>query len=215
MKRVIVNSDLLEQPEQKPLYPYIIVINVAVFLNWHFSGHIIFMEKNFLVSWDSLGEGRYWTLLTSVFSHIMFWHLFVNMFVLQSFGSIIEKILGRTRFVVFYLVAGIISSLCHCFVSKFLLDTPELPALGASGAIAGLVLIFALVYPKAKILLFAIIPIPALLGALVFIALDIWGVIAQAKGGGLPIGHGAHLGGAFTGIVFYFFCLRSKLKNKI
>jgi membrane associated rhomboid family serine protease len=50
-----------------------------------------------------------------------------------------------------------------------------------------------------------------MVGALAFIGLDVWGLIAQAEGGGLPIGHGAHLGGAFTGILYYFLFLRGRI----
>src|ERR1700722_17040221 len=182
------------------LVPLIIVINVVVFLLWMRGGEADtrFMMDNFLVSWDSLMAGRYWTLLTSVFSHNMFLHIFINMLVLNSFGTLLEQVLGRWRFVVFYLVAGVVSSLSHCLLSNFYLHQPEQAALGGSGAIAGLVLVFALIFPREKILLFGIIPLPALWGALAFVRLDIWGLMAQAGGGGLPIGHGAHLGGAFT-----------------
>ena len=54
-----------------------------------------------------------------------------------------------------------------------------------------------------RFLLFFVIPLPAILVALAFVAIDIWGVVAQIEGSGLPIGHGAHLGGAFTGIVYF------------
>jgi rhomboid-like protein len=195
--------------------PIIIVLNVAVFLLWHSNSTTSrFMYDNFLVSWQSLAEGRWWTLLTSVFSHNMFLHIFINMFVLNSFGSLLESVLGWRRFLVFYLGAGVISSLCHCVVSALLLHNPELPALGASGAIAGLVLVFALTFPDEKILLFALIPLPALWGALGFVGLDLWGLFEQSKGGGLPIGHGAHLGGAFAGVLYYWFYLRKRIRRR-
>jgi membrane associated rhomboid family serine protease len=171
------------------------------------------MQENFLVSWEGLEEERYWTLLTSVFSHNMFFHILLIMLVLNSFGSLIEVVLGRVRFFIFYLIAGIVSSLCHCLVSAFIIGSPETPALGASGAIVGLVLLFALIFPRQKILIFGLIPMPAIWGALLFVGLDLWGLIAQAEGGGLPIGHGAHLGGAASGIVYYFLFLRRRFRN--
>ncbi len=170
-----------------------------------------FMVDNFLVSWDGLMAGRWWTLLTSVFSHSMFLHIFINMFVLNSFGSLLEQVLGRWRFLAFYLVAGIVASASHAMVSAFYLHTPDIPALGASGAVAGLVLVFSLIFPEEKILLFGIIPLPALWGALAFVALDLFGLFEQSKGSGLPIGHGAHLGGAFAGVVYYWFYVRPRL----
>ncbi len=200
-----------------PVTSILIVINIVVFAMW--SGFVpkawaitpAFMEQNFLVSWSALSAGRYWTLLTSVFSHLWVLHLFVNMFVLNSFGRFLERFLGAKFYILFYIVAGIVSSLSHSAVSNFLLGHPELPALGASGAIAGLVLLFSLVFPKEKIVLFGLIPVPALIGALIFVGLDIWGVVAQAEGGGLPIGHGAHLGGSFTGLLTYFLIVRPRL----
>ncbi len=198
------------------LVPSIICLNILVFVAWKFFGSESEspMTENFLVSWDALAEGRIWTLLTSVFSHNMLLHIFVNMFVLNSFGTLLEMILGRRSFLSFYLLAGILSSLSHCLVSLLFLDAPGLPALGASGAVAGLVLVFSFIFPKERILLLGFIPIPALFGALVFIGLDIWGLVAQAQGGGLPIGHGAHLGGAFTGIIYYYWVIRPRLRRR-
>ncbi len=169
------------------------------------------MIRNFLVSWDHLAEGRLWTLLTAVFSHNAFWHIFLNMYVLFSFGAVIEELIGPRRFLSFYLLAGIFSSFCHALVSAFILGDSAIPALGASGAVAGLVILFALSYPREKLLIFGLIPIPAIFGALLFVSLDLWGLFAQAGGGGLPIGHGAHLGGALIGFLYFIFYIKRHL----
>ena len=198
------------------LIPFIIILNTIIFLLWIFaddtgvSSH--FMRTHFLVSWSGLNEGRIWTLVSSAFSHNLFWHFLLNMFVLNSFGGIVEDVLGFKKFVVFYFIAAVVSSLSHSLVSEWIMGEQHLPALGASGAISGVILIFSLAFPKEKILIMGLLPVPAFFGALLFIGLDIWGLVAQAGGGGLPIGHGAHLGGAFTGILYYFFSLR---KNKL
>jgi membrane associated rhomboid family serine protease len=193
----------------------IIAVNIVVFVLWHWRiVSIEFMAENFLVSWVHLSYGLYWTLLTSVFSHNMPLHIFINMYVLYNFGTLMEYVLGPLRFAIFYIVAGIISSFTHALTSMFILHNPQLPALGASGSIAGVVLLFSLMFPKEKILLFGIIPMPALVGALAFIGIDLWGLIAQAEGGGLPIGHGAHLGGSFTGVLFYVLFIRPKIKRR-
>lgn len=198
---------LIDPFYKSPMIRMVIFINVGVFLGWQFAfmdGNPYFMAKNFLTSYVSLEEGRYWTLLTSVFSHNSFFHIFINMFVLNSFGPIVTQLTGRKSFIKFYLTAGIVGSLVHCLTSEFFLAQPYLNALGASGAIAGVILVFSLLFPKQKILLLGIIPVGAIWGAMIFIGLDLWGLIAQTKGGGLPIGHGAHLGGAFTGVAYYF-----------
>lgn len=172
------------------------------------------MAENFLVSWDSLVDGRYWTLWTAAFSHTWFLHFAINILVLNNFGRVLERILGRRFILSFYLVAAAVSSLSHALFSFWVLGEPSLPALGASGAISGFVFVFCLMFPKEIIYLFGFIPIPALIGALAFVGLDIWGIISQAQGGGLPIGHGAHLGGAITGVIWYFFKIRKHWKRK-
>jgi rhomboid-like protein len=191
-----------------PVVPILLALNVVVFLMWLLFGQSPFMIDNFLVSWNGLAAGRYWTVLTSAFSHIAFLHIFLNMYVLATFGSIVELTIGSARFLRFYLVAAVISSISHAAVSAFLLHKPDLPALGASGAISGAVLVFCFLFPQARLLLFGIIPMPALVGALLFVGIDAVGLYAQTEGGGLPIGHGAHLGGALTGLLYYLLFLR-------
>ncbi len=195
--------------------PFFIVLNVAVYIMWtvNYGSSADFMALNFTVSWWSLTQGYYWTLITSVFSHNMIWHLAFNMIALKSFGTIIEQIIGPWRFFKFYIIAGVISSLSHALVSAFVMNSADTMALGASGSVSGLILVFSLMFPKERLSIFGIIPIPAMFGALLFVGLDIWGLFAQAKGGGLPIGHGAHLGGALTGAIYYFVYLRPRLRQ--
>jgi rhomboid-like protein len=182
----------------------ILFVNVIVALLWlTATPSIPLLAENFLISWSHLTSGRVWTLLTSVFSHNMLFHLLINMIVLTSFGPPLERLMGPGRFLAFYLAAGLVGSLAHALVSNFLLDRPTQAALGASSALAGVLLLFALVFPKARVLFFFVLPLPAIAAALIFIGLDLWGLFAQVEGGGLPIGHGAHLGGALTGIIFY------------
>ena len=193
----------------------IIAINLVVFVAWHVVDRRV-MVLNFTTSWTlAFTFQRYWTLLTSVFSHESGLHFFINMFVLNSFGSILSGVLGWRRFVGFYLVAGVIASASHDAVSNFILEAPRLGAVGASGAVAGLVLLFALMFPREKLLIFGVVPLPALFGALVFVGLDIWGLFAQFEGGGLPLGHGAHLGGALAGALYYLFVVRPMRSRRL
>ncbi len=168
-----------------------------------------FMMKHFLVSWSGILEGRIWTLITSVFSHNIFLHIFINMYAFFGFGTVVENILGPKRFLAFYVNAGILASLCHCLVSAFLIGDSTIAALGASGAISGVILLFSLMFPQEKILLLGIIPIPALWASIFIVGLDLWGLFEQTRGASLPIGHGAHLGGALYGAVYYFIKIRT------
>ena len=196
---------------------FILAINLLVFLAWNYTGPagLSFMEQNFSVSWRSVfDQGRYWTLLTTVFSQNAFLHFLINMFVLRSFGGLLVDVLGSGPFVRFYLVAGLIASLGHCLVSRFILDAPELGAVGASGALSGMVMLFALMFPREKLLIMGILPLPALFGAVAFVGLDLYGVYAQYGGGGLPLGHGAHLGGALAGALYYAVFIRRARRQR-
>lgn len=186
----------------------IVLINFIVFLAWTLSPTLNFfpsMMENFTVSWLGLRDGKYWTLLTSVFSHSAFLHLFINMYVLYGFGMALKSLLGRSQFLLFYLLAGVTGSFMHAVLSLLYTNSPTQPALGASGAIAGIILFFSLSFPREKLLLLGFIPISARWAAILLVFLDLWGLSAQSQGGGLPIGHGAHLGGAVIGVVYYFF----------
>jgi len=185
--------------------PVIIGINAIVFGLWQLarSSQVLLelMATNFLVSPVHLEHGLYWTLLTSVFSHEAFWHFAINMIVLYSFGAILERLWGPMVFTGFYLVAGLAGSIGHVATCLFVLHDPKISALGASGAIAGLLMAYAIIFPHQKILIMGIVPVPAWAGVAGLVAWDLWGVVAQSHGGGLPIGHGAHLGGAAAGVV--------------
>lgn len=185
----------------------ITLINISVFLMWfgcvYVQGGPRFMTDNFLVSWTSLTDGRWWTLLTSAFSHNMILHIVINMFVLRGFGSVMSQEMGTKKFIIFYILAGMSGSLLHSVVANFWMSQPDLPALGASGAIAGIILYFSLIFPEEKILLLGFVPVRAMWGALILVAFDVWGLLEQTRGGGSFLGHGAHLGGAAIGIGWF------------
>jgi membrane associated rhomboid family serine protease len=197
---------------QTPAVSIIIGLNVLVFLAWQAASYsqplFKFMTENFLVSTTHVLHLHVWTLITAAFSHSELWHLAINMFVLWSFGTVLEHFWGTRIFVLVYLAAAVVASVSHCAVSSLVLGRDDIPALGASGAVSGLLLAYALHFPRHRILLFGIVPVPALAGVLAFVGLDLWGLIAQGRGGGLPIGHGAHLGGALAGALIYFLYLR-------
>ena len=196
-----------------PAVSIIIGLNVLVFLAWQAAVYSPrlgeFMRENFLVSTLHIEHLHVWTLVTAAFSHNELWHLALNMFVLWSFGSVLEHLWGTRVFVLVYLAAAVVASVSHCALSSFIMGRDDIPALGASGAISGLLLAYALHFPRHRILLFGIVPVPALAGVLAFVGLDLWGLIAQGRGGGLPIGHGAHLGGALAGALIYYLYLRA------
>ncbi len=134
------------------------------------------------------------TLLTSLFLHGSFLHLFGNMLYLWIFGNNIEDFLGRFRFILFYLLSGLGASLVHILLHP----SSKIPMIGASGAIAGVLGAYFLLYPGARVLTIIfiwILPIPA------FIILGLW-FVAQVMNIGIGGGVAwfAHIGGFLIGI---------------
>ena len=139
-----------------------------------------------------------------MFIHGGFWHLLGNMWSLYIFGDNVEDHLGPLRYLLFYLLCGWISGLSHLFINWH----SQLPTIGASGAIAGVMGAYLILYPNSKILTF--IPIfflPYFIEVPAFFFLGIWFVIqffsaagthAQSSG----IAWWAHIGGFVFGIIF-------------
>jgi len=134
------------------------------------------------------------TLLTSLFLHGSFLHLFGNMLYLWIFGNNIEDFLGPFRYILFYLVSGLGASLVHIIFHP----SSMIPMIGASGAIAGVLGAYFLLYPGARVLtlvFFWIIPVPA------FFILGLW-FVAQVMNIGIGGGVAwfAHIGGFLIGV---------------
>ena len=144
----------------------------------------------------------YFTLVTSMFMHGGWAHLLGNMLFLWVFGDNIENRIGHIRYLIFYLVCGIIASLSHVFVSG---SDSLIPSLGASGAISGVLGGYLLLFPSRRVRVImgrGITTVPA------FVALGIWivfqvisqmGVLGGDQGGG-GVAYAAHIGGFIAGL---------------
>jgi membrane associated rhomboid family serine protease len=144
----------------------------------------------------------YFTLITSMFMHGGWAHLLGNMLFLWVFGDNIENRIGHIRYLIFYLVCGIIASLSHVFVSG---SDSLTPSLGASGAISGVLGGYLLLFPSRRVRVimgYGVSTVPA------FVALGIWivfqvisqmGVLGGDQGGG-GVAYAAHIGGFVAGL---------------
>jgi rhomboid family protein len=144
----------------------------------------------------------YFTLITSMFMHGGWAHLLGNMLFLWVFGDNIENRIGHLRYLIFYLVCGIIASLSHVFVSG---SSSLIPSLGASGAISGVLGGYLLLFPSRRVRVFmgrGITEVPA------FVALGIWIVFQVISGLGMlggeetggGVAYAAHIGGFVAGL---------------
>src|SRR5437762_5172949 len=149
----------------------------------------------------------YLTLLTSMFMHGGWLHLGGNMLFLFIFGDNVEHYIGSVLYLAFYLVAGIVASLAQILVDP----TSPIPNLGASGAIAGVLGAYIVLFPRNRVVVFLLrflVPVPAV------VAIGLWAVLqfvsgigsiavtSQTAGGG--VAYMAHVGGFLTGLVVGF-----------
>ena len=165
---------------------------------------------------SNIFEGKYiWTFLTSMFMHGGFFHLFVNVFSLFFLGTFLQRILGQKRYLWFYLISGLFAGIFFVLASlipvQFFSADFDVFAVGASGALFGLIGLMMLLTPNLPVyILFIPIPVkikyaaPGMLILLWFISVT----------GNVPIGNTAHLGGLIAGLVYGLY-LRNRYRNKV
>jgi len=140
---------------------------------------------------------RYWVwqLVTYLFLHGGIFHWLFNMFILWMFGRELEIRWGTAFFLRYFLICGLGAALCVLALSPH----SDMPTIGASGAIFGILAAFALVFPDAVLYLYFVIPVKAWQAAFLFAFIEFF---AGLSGGGLGLGRFAHLGGMLTGYVY-------------
>ncbi|MGI9470207.1 MAG: rhomboid family intramembrane serine protease [Rubripirellula sp.] len=142
----------------------------------------------------------YLTLLTSMFMHGGWMHLIGNMWFLWIFGDNIENDMGRVRYVIFYLLCGVLASLAHVFVS---LSGPSamIPSLGASGAISGVMGAYLVLHPHRRVtvlLIRVLVQVPGYVAVGVWIGFQLISGLG-ALGGQSGVAYAAHIGGFVVG----------------
>ncbi|MFT3902924.1 MAG: rhomboid family intramembrane serine protease [Niabella sp.] len=155
-------------------------------------------------------EFKPWQIVTHMFAHAaegpnMIFHILFNMFTLWMFGRILENVWGSKRFLNFYLICGLGAALAHLVMQYF--SGGDSLAVGASGAVFGVLVAFAMTFPNTELyIMFIPIPVKAKWAVLGLVAIDLFGGISQISGDN--IAHFAHLGGALTGFILL------KIRNK-
>lgn len=195
------------------------IVSVAGFISvaiWPVSVDYLFLKPTNII------HGKYlWTLITHMFLHAGFLHLFVNMFALFSLGGLCENIIGRKRMFWLYLGAGIFAGALSSVLAGFfgnsawgmrIFGASDIFMVGASGALFAVAGLFVILLPNVR---FSIIFLPFFsLPAYVMVPLVLFAVWAITIAGGLPIGNTAHFGGLIAGICYGGY-LRMKYKKKV
>lgn len=186
----------------------LVAINILMFIATLINEN--FMVTNFAMFYPASPFFKPWQILTHMFMHGGFWHIFFNMYSLLMFGSILERSLGPKKFLIFYFVTGLGAVALHTgvewmqarvFIANGAVDAYQrllmTPTLGASGAIYGVLIGFAMLYPQARlILIFPHIPVKAKWLVIIFAAIELFSGINGIQDG---VAHFAHLGGMLFG----------------
>ena len=188
----------------QPIVRTLILINVPLFIL-----SLIFPQMfTWFASYNITSpDFRIWQPLTSMFLHGGWIHLAINMFVLWSFGNQLEQILTTKKFLTLYFFGGLISGILWMFLGFG-------PAVGASGALCGLVASFVFIAPESKVLLFFIIPCKIKTCVYGFAGVSLlFGILSLINPSyGFGIAHFGHLGGLIGGYLLTYYW---KSKNLI
>jgi membrane associated rhomboid family serine protease len=219
-----------------PVVKYLLLVNIVMF--------VVTMFLPVVDSYCALYSFRSpffkpFQLVTHMFMHAGFWHLFFNMFSLYMFGRVLESYWGSKRFFIYYFVAGIGGALFYLlvkeieaqvlmssmsaddieFVMSYGADImqgknfadpmfPEIgrlnaiinvPCVGASGAIYGLLLAFGMMFPDVEMYIYFAIPVKAKWMVIIFVVIELLLGILNAQGDN--VAHFAHLGGMLIGFI--------------
>ncbi len=217
----IYDRDYYRQERSDPPFPYIprtivgwiIVVNVAVWLADFISpatavarnGDVVarWLSDQMAVHVDTLMRPwLWWQYLTAGFAHApgRIDHILFNMLALFFLGREVERLYGPKEFLRLYLAMIVFANFVWNVVNAIAHAPPEIGAYGASGAITGVVLLFALNFPRVTILLFFVLPVPAwVLGALVVVG-DLWGAVSREPSN---IAYSVHLAGAAFAFAYF------------
>ena len=180
-----------------PVVLNLIIINALVFLvHFMFDGTDEKITREIALFPYQTTYFKPYQLVTHMFAHGGFFHLFFNMFVLWMFGTMLERAWGPKRFFIFYFACGLAAGIVHLLFQNA-------PAVGASGAIMGLFAAFAYLFPNTELIIFPIpIPVKAKYAVAIMAAFDLFGGVYSA---GSNIAHFAHLGGLAMGFILVIY----------
>jgi membrane associated rhomboid family serine protease len=193
-----------------PAIKWLLIANVAMFL----APRILFSDlepfHRFLGLVPGLvwGKAFVWQLVTYMFLHGSFWHILMNMFILWMFGAELERTWGTREFTKFYFVAGIGAGVINVIFAALRPSMAYIPIIGASGAIYGLLVAYAMLFPERYVYVYFLIPVKVKYLVMFLVAIEFFSTY-QPDG----VAHFAHLGGALVGFLYLRYDLRWRLNR--
>ena len=197
-----------------PVTRNLLSVNVLMFVATCISPTV--MKGLFAMAYPAASDFHWWQPLTHMFMHDGIWHILFNMYTLVMFGMVVERVLGTKKFLILFFVTGFGAVLLHTGVEylqvrSLIKEYTPVPysaqqiydmiphVLGASGAVYGVLVAFAMLYPEARMtLIFPPVTLDAKWMVAIFIGIELLTGITGAQMG---VAHFAHLGGALFGFL--------------
>ena len=201
-----------------PVTRTLLIINVIMFVATYINPSL--MKGLFAMAYPASTDFRWWQPLTHMFMHDGIWHILFNMYTLVMFGMVVERVLGTKKFLILFFVTGFGAVLLHTGVEylqvrSLIKEYTPVPysaqqiydsiphVLGASGAVYGVLVAFAMLYPEARMtLIFPPVTLDAKWMVAIFIGIEL---VTGITGTQVGIAHFAHLGGALFGFLLIWY----------
>ena len=194
----------------------IILVNVIMFVATLINEPL--MTRWFALFYPTSPYFHGWQFITHMFMHGGFWHILLNMYALYVFGSVLERMIGEKKFLLFYFICGLGAAALHTGVeylqalsymdaiaegsqtaAQSYMTLKMTPTVGASGAIYGVLIGYAMLFPNSKLtLIFPPVTLSAKVWVLIFAGIELLTGITGTVGG---VAHFAHLGGMLIGFL--------------
>ena len=194
---------LQEERKQRPITVHLIIINLIFYLATRLNQG--YMYSTFALFYPTTPWFKPWQVVSYMFMHGGFWHLFFNMYSLYIFGMAVERILGQKKYLILYFLAGLGAAAAQLGVQALDPAIQNVPTVGASGCIYGIIVAFAMIFPEARLtLIFPPVTLSAKWMAIIFIGIELITGITGTQAG---VAHFAHLGGALIGwlLIWWWF----------
>ena len=180
-----------------PAVKWLLISNIAVFLVTSFwPDPIRVLGLRPAEVWDGL---QVWQVVTYMFLHANLLHVGFNMLSLWMFGVELERLWGTRFFARYYAITGVGAGLCVMFISLFSTQLAQTTTIGASGAVFGLLMAYALYFPHRQILLFLLFPVSSRVFVAIVGAMNLYSAMTATSAG---VAYFAHLGGLAVGYLY-------------
>jgi len=180
----------------------LIIANVLILLAARIGNTYQWLDTFGLVPYKFIKHLALWQVFTYMFFHLDVWHLLINMFMLAMFGAGLERCWGTREFLKFYFICGVGAGL----ISVLTYFNSPYPIIGASGAIFGLLVAWAVLFPNMTVYVFFLFPMKMKYAVILFAAINLFGAVSGSGG----IAYFTHLGGALIG---YLYLKRHRVKG--